>query len=109
MSTRIIIVNYSEAPAHNQWLGLVAERATEMMQRDVRDFVEAGVNPTAAPFLGPVLIDERGVIQLLHAQKLLAGNVRELLFAAEAPGMKCQVTGPDTQDLPPRNSEEASQ
>ena len=85
MSTRIIIVNCSEAPGHPQWLGLIAERATEMMQRDVQDFVEAGVKPTA-PFLGPVLVDERGVIQLLHAQKLLAENVRELLFAGELEG-----------------------
>ncbi|HEU0039709.1 MAG TPA: chemotaxis protein CheW [Verrucomicrobiae bacterium] len=121
MSTRIIIVNYSEAPGHHQWLGLIAERATEMMQRDVRDFVEAGVKPTAAPFLGPVLIDARGIIQLLHAQKLLTENVRELLFAgevpgAEVPGIKFQGSANLTPDpshlappLPPRTSEEASQ
>ncbi len=109
MSTRIIIVNYRDAPGHYQWLGLIAERATEMMQRDVQDFVEAGVKPSAAPFLGPVLIDKRGVIQLLHAQKLLAENVRELLFAEEVSGAKCQVSGPDTPHLTPRTSEEASQ
>src|SRR6266550_3788858 len=111
MSTRIIIVNYREAPGHYQWLGLIAERATEMMQRDVQDFVEAGVKPSAAPFLGPVLIDKRGVIQLLHAQKLLAENVRELLFdcAGEAPGAQCPVSGPDTPHLTLRTSEEASQ
>jgi len=140
MSTRIIIVNYSEAPGHHQsvkwpsppskppssagrfaergveggegqirWLGLIAERATEMIQRDVQDFVEAGVKPSAAPFLGPVLIDKRGVIQLLHAQNLLAENVRELLFdcVGEAPG--APVSGPDTSHLTPGTSEEASQ
>lgn len=84
LSTRIIIINYSESPGHNQLLGLIAERATEMMRRDARDFLEAGVKPAAAPFLGPVLIDERGVIQLLHAQKLLEENVRDLVFAATA-------------------------
>ena len=98
MSTRIIIVSYSEAPGHNQLLGLIAERATEMMQRDVQDFVEAGVKPTA-PFLGPVLIDERGVIQLLYAQKLLAENVRELLFAGEA--SEAEVSGNKSGNLTP--------
>ena len=99
LSTRIIIIeagSSSSAFPAPCLLGLIAERATEMLQRDARDFVQVEV-PSAkyhvpgsltsdpshiAPWLGPVLIDDRGVIQLLHAQKLLAENVRDLVFAA---------------------------
>ena len=86
---------------HTRLLGLIVERATGMMRHDPRDLVDSaggksrtGVagsggtippaktrKPAAAPFLGPVLIDDRGVIQLLHAQKLLPDNVRDLVFA----------------------------
>jgi chemotaxis-related protein WspB len=108
LSTRMLIINHSDAPGRNQWLGLIVERATEMMQRDVRDFREAGVKPASAPFLGPVVTDDRGVIQLLHAQELLAAKARELLFAGAASGGECRGSGPDTLPMPPHTSEEAS-
>ena len=81
LSTRIIVVEYSEASGRNQFLGLIVERATGMMRRDPQDFMDAGLSAAAAPFLGPVLTDDRGVIQLLHTQKLLPENVRDLVFA----------------------------
>jgi hypothetical protein len=76
-----------------------------MMRRDARDFVDAvgekaeskklktetgaefhlsQFQLSAFPWLGPVLVDDRGVIQLLHAQKLLPENVRDLVFAPPA-------------------------
>jgi len=120
LSTRIIIIDYSAAevrgardqvsdpdPSHltpgTSLVGLIVERATGMMRRDARDFVDVKVpaavrgakdqvsaepdtshltpGTSLAPWLGPVLIDDRGVIQLLHAQKLLPENVRDLVFA----------------------------
>ena len=52
-----------------------------MMRRPENDFVDSGVKVGAAPYLGPIVMDDKGVIQLLHAQHLLAEEVRELLFA----------------------------
>jgi chemotaxis-related protein WspB len=88
-------------------VGLIAERATGMLRRDAADMVSSPSPPSdkaemlkaegknqfqpsqfqlsALPWLGPVLIDERGVIQLLHPQKLLAENVRELIFGSVLP------------------------
>jgi chemotaxis-related protein WspB len=80
LSTRIIIINHSETPGREQLVGLIAERATETIRRDPKDFVDAGVQLSAAPFLGPVLTDEKGVIQLISTQKLLHRDMRELLF-----------------------------
>jgi len=103
LSTRIIVVRYSREPGvesrvgsrvesresraglaldprPSTLFGIIAEHATEMMRRDERDFVDSGVKVRAAPYLGPVLMDHKGVIQLLHAQHLLGEGVRELLF-----------------------------
>ena len=84
LSTRIIVVNYGDTGGRHQLLGLIAERATATMRCDPKAFKESGVNLAATPYLGPVLMDEKGVIQLLHTQKLLAEKVRELLFAPAA-------------------------
>jgi chemotaxis-related protein WspB len=79
LSTRIIIVNYGNAPDEEQLVGLIAERATETIRREPKDFSEPGVKLSSAPFLGPVLTDAKGVIQLISTQKLLQENLRGLL------------------------------
>jgi chemotaxis-related protein WspB len=72
LSTRIIIVLQPDAAGQPRPLGLIAEHATEMMRRDERDLVDAGVKPGGAPYLGPVVMDDQGIIQLLHPDRLAA-------------------------------------
>lgn len=81
LSTRIIIVNHSSKPGEELLIGLIAERATETLRREEKDFVDSGVRVASTPFLGPMLTDERGVIQLINPEKLLQDSVRALLFA----------------------------
>jgi len=80
LSTRIIVINYTDPAGNSRRLGLIAEHATEMMRRHENDFVDSGVKVGAAPYLGPIIMDDKGVIQLLRAQHLLSENVRDLLF-----------------------------
>jgi chemotaxis-related protein WspB len=83
LSTRIIVVNYTDpATRTGQCLGLIAERATGMMRREEKDFVNAGIKMGAAPYLGPVAMDDQGVIQMLHVEHLLTSQLRELVLAA---------------------------
>lgn len=86
LSTRIIIINHSETPGQDQLIGLIAERATETIRREEKDFVDSGVKLAAVPFLGPVLKDEKGMIQLICARKLLAEGVSGLLIAPAPEG-----------------------
>ncbi len=81
LSTRIIIVNYHDEHGVDHLLGLVAERATEMLRKDAGEFVDAGVRIGAVPYLGPVLLDAKGAIQLINEQRLLSAPVRQLLFS----------------------------
>lgn len=80
LSTRILIVNYQLKPGEEQLVGLIAERATETIRREEKEFVNSGVRVAATPFLGPILTDAHGVIQLISPEKLLQDNVRTLLF-----------------------------
>ena len=84
LSTRIIIVNYPDGRGGEQLLGLIAENATEMLRKDASAFVDSGLQGTAPPYLGPVLMDERGIVKLVREQRLLSENVRDLLFTQTA-------------------------
>jgi len=81
LSTRIIVVNYPDATGSNRLLGLIAEQATGTLRKNPQDFIEPSVNSAAAPYLGPVIMDERGVIQWVREQRLLSENMRDLLFS----------------------------
>ena len=80
LSTRIILVHYPDDTGQNRLLGLIAEQAAEIIRKEPKDFVAVGVQMRAAPYLGPVAMDNQGVIQWVHEQRLLSGPVRDLLF-----------------------------
>jgi len=63
-------------------LGLIAEHATDTLRRDSKELMEVGVNLAATSCLGPMMQDEKGLIQLIYAKKLLADNIGELLLAS---------------------------
>jgi chemotaxis-related protein WspB len=81
LSTRIIIVHYPDAGGADHLVGLVAEQATEILRREAKDFVEPGLKISAAPYLGPILMDTKGPVQWIHEQRLLSEPVRDLLFS----------------------------
>ena len=85
MSTRIIVVSYRGSAPGGQLLGLVAENATEMMRREVKDFVDAGLEIGAAPYLGPIVMDPQGrPIQWLKEEHLLSAPMERQLFQEAA-------------------------
>jgi chemotaxis-related protein WspB len=81
LSTRIIVIAHPDHHGKTQPLGLIAEHATEIIRRDRKDFLETGLPTGAPPFLGPVLMDDAGVIQWVREQRLLPEHVRNLLFS----------------------------
>lgn len=79
-STRIIIINHTPAPGEEQFVGLIVERATETLRREPQDFVETGVRVTTSSFLGPLLKDAQGVVQLINPERLLQQHAGAKLF-----------------------------
>ena len=80
VSTRIVVVHYPDAEGATRLLGLIAERATQTVRHDVTDFTPSGVSSEGAPYLGPVVTDERGLLQWLDLWTLLPLQVRNALF-----------------------------
>ena len=80
LSTRILLVQYRA----DQLLGLIAEGVTESLRREPADFQPAGVREPAAPYLGPVTHDDRGIIQRIELAQLLTPAVHERLRAEVA-------------------------
>jgi len=77
ISTRILVVEMT----NGRRLALIAERANEMLQREPGDFAATEVAVDAAPYLGPVTRDARGLIQWIAPQKLLSTAVHDALFS----------------------------
>lgn len=80
LSTRILIVNCPDAYGNLHLLGLVAEHATEIVRRSAEEFTDPGVRISAAPFLGPVMMDASGPIQLIYEDRLLPAPVNDFIF-----------------------------
>ena len=80
LGTRIVLVNYPVLNGPCHLLGLLAERATEIMRRDPMDFVASGFGNDTAPYLGPVAADAQGMVQWITIDKLLPPSVRDQLF-----------------------------
>jgi chemotaxis-related protein WspB len=80
LSTRIVLVHYPGADGQTRLLGLIAERATQTVRHEEKDFVESGVTSDGASYLGPVATDARGLLQWIDVRTLLPTSVRDVLF-----------------------------
>ncbi len=86
-STRLILVKVpagADSDGQPGIVGLLAERATGLIQREPKDFTRTGLHAVDAPFLGPVTTDAEGFIHRVSVEGLLTGPVRALLAPAEA-------------------------
>jgi chemotaxis-related protein WspB len=79
LNTRLVIVHYRRGERHHL-LGLIAERATEMMRRDPADFQDSGIDAASPPQLGPVALDADGPVHRLEVGALLPHELAESLF-----------------------------
>ena len=82
MSTRIIIVTYKGEDGCSHTLGLLAEAVTEMISCKKENLQQPVVSVGGAPYLGDMVFDERGSIQVLEMERLLT---RDLLFTLFPP------------------------
>jgi chemotaxis-related protein WspB len=80
LSTRIVLVHYPDADGQTRLLGLIAERATQTVRHEEKDFVASGVTSDGASYLGPVAADARGLLQWIDVGTLLPTSVRDVLF-----------------------------
>lgn len=81
LSTRIVLVRYAPAKSAGRIIGLVLEHATETIKIDPSTFVPAALGAEGGEFLGELIMEEKGMIQLIHVDKLLPPPLRAMLFS----------------------------
>jgi chemotaxis-related protein WspB len=79
LNTRLVIVHYTAGESRHL-LGLIAERATETMRRDPKDFQDSGVTSASPPHLGPVALDSAGPVHWIDVDRLLPALLADSLF-----------------------------
>jgi chemotaxis-related protein WspB len=83
LSTRIIIVNFPDGSGEDRLVGLIAERATEMLRKDPHEFRDPGIELPSAPFLGPVLLEPGRTVQWIREQNLLPDQLWDFVSQGE--------------------------
>ena len=83
VSTRLLMLKYPLPRGGERLLGVITERATEMIAKEPADFQATGITTNVARFLGPVAQDLRGMIQRVDVAGLLTDELRQALFADE--------------------------
>ena len=82
LSTRIMLVTYTDAAGAQHVLGLLAERVLETVTCSPQDFQSPGIASPEAPYMGDMLVDGDKMLRRITVQELLPPSVQELLFAA---------------------------
>jgi chemotaxis-related protein WspB len=67
LSTRIVLVNYG-----GHILGLMAEQVVETLHKSESEFVDSHIQIDAAPYLGKMILDDKGMIQCIRIEYLLS-------------------------------------
>lgn len=97
-SSRTVLVHYRVPHgADNQTarlLGLRLEYATETLRCEDESFVDGGIDPGAARYLGPVRHDARGLVQWITVPALLPDDVRALLYPEDTAARDLAVSHP---------------
>lgn len=81
--TRIVLVDY-RADGVQRPLGLLADQVSAIVAVDPAALLDAGV--AGAPFLGQLVAQQDGMLQLLTLDRLLTPEVRALLWQTESVG-----------------------
>jgi len=86
LSSRIVVVKLAVPGQEVRNIGLLLEKATEILKLDETEFTESGLENPQAPYLGRVTMDGQGMLQLISLENILSIMDIELLFPASADG-----------------------
>ena len=63
LSTRVMMVSYARPDGTLRYIGLMAERVIETLNRAETEFRDADIQAHEAPYLGGIITDKKGMIQ----------------------------------------------
>ena len=80
LSSRIILVNYPEADESGHILGLLAEHATGTAVSADETFIDSGIDTPETPWMGPISVGTKEMIQIVKIENLLTDELKSKLF-----------------------------
>ncbi|MDX2230590.1 MAG: chemotaxis protein CheW [Leptolyngbyaceae cyanobacterium bins.349] len=72
LSTRVMMVSYPQSDGTLRYIGLMAERVIEAVNKAETDFKDTGIQANAAPYLGGIITDKKGLIQRIRLEQLFS-------------------------------------
>ena len=82
LSTRIIVVEVIESDSVKRMIGLMVEKATEIVKVEEDSFMDAGIYGNDLPYLGPVMADSTGLVSRIQPNEIFSRIDSEILFPA---------------------------
>ncbi len=82
LSTRIIVVEVVESDSVKRMIGLMVEKATEIVKVEEGSFMDAGIYGNDLPYLGPVMADSTGLVSRIQPNEIFSQIDSEILFPA---------------------------
>lgn len=77
LSTRVMMVSYPRSDGTVRYIGLMAERVIETLNKAETDFKEVGIQANQTPYLGGIITDKKGMIQQIQLEQLFV-DVQQL-------------------------------
>jgi len=81
LSTRVLVVKFFR-DGETFPLGLIAEHATDAIVCNEADLQPSPVNSETSPYLGSIILDKEGMIQVLEVDKILPQEIQQVLYAS---------------------------
>ncbi|MBW4470330.1 MAG: chemotaxis protein CheW [Stenomitos rutilans HA7619-LM2] len=72
LSTRVMMVSYPQSDGALRYIGLMAERVIETLDKAEADFMDAGIQGQEDSYLGGIMTDKKGLIQRVCLEQLFA-------------------------------------
>ena len=82
LSTRILIIAVTETNSTDKMVGLMVEKATEIVKVEEDSFMDAGIYKKDLPYVGPVISDSSGLISRIYISEILSRVDYKNLFSA---------------------------
>jgi len=83
LSSRIIITQIKMPDGSDKTIGLLAERITEVIKCDLKDFSNNVINSTNARFLQYIYQRENEILQIIDVKKVIPDSISQQLNATE--------------------------
>lgn len=80
LSTRIIFMKLQSDDNDDKIIGVLVEKATEIVSLDEDSFMNPGLYGTDMPHVGPVVADEKGLVTQILPKEIISKVDNNLLF-----------------------------